>query len=129
MGALTTLRRRLPATWAAVADGVLDWPRARAIAAELGWPARETPDDVARRDRGGGGAAGDRAVDQPAAGAGPGRADRRRSGRGRPAAEQGARAADVTVHGLGDGMAELRATMPLRRRPRCARWPTRTPAR
>src|SRR3954452_13960625 len=31
----TTLRRRLPATWAAVADGVLDWPRARAIAAEL----------------------------------------------------------------------------------------------
>jgi hypothetical protein len=40
----TTLRRRLPATWAALADGWLDWPRARAIAAELGWPARETPD-------------------------------------------------------------------------------------
>src|SRR5918993_1335339 len=39
----TTLRRRLPATWAALADGWLDWPRARAIAAELGWPARETP--------------------------------------------------------------------------------------
>ena len=38
----TTLRRRLPATWAALADGRLDWPRARAIAAELGWPARET---------------------------------------------------------------------------------------
>src|SRR3954454_9800444 len=38
-----TLRRRLPATWAAVADGWLDWPRARAIAAELGWPARESP--------------------------------------------------------------------------------------
>src|SRR3982751_3231373 len=43
----TTLRRRLPATWAALADGWLDWPRARAIAAELGWPAREAPDDVA----------------------------------------------------------------------------------
>src|SRR3954447_20395057 len=42
----TTLRRRLPATWAAMADGWLEWPRARTIAAELGWPARETPDDV-----------------------------------------------------------------------------------
>src|SRR3954466_999793 len=42
----TTLRRRLPVTWAALADGELDWPRARAIAAELGWPARESPDDV-----------------------------------------------------------------------------------
>src|SRR3954468_10589654 len=42
----TTLWRRLPATWAALADGWLDWPRARAIAAELGWPARESPDDV-----------------------------------------------------------------------------------
>ena len=46
MGAVTTLLRRLPATWAALADGRLDWPRARAIAAELGWPARESPDDV-----------------------------------------------------------------------------------
>src|SRR4051812_25189586 len=42
----TTLRRRLPATWAALADGWLDWPRARAIAAELGWPARQSPDEV-----------------------------------------------------------------------------------
>ncbi len=42
----TTLLRRLPATWAALADGWLDWPRARAIAAELGWPARESPDEV-----------------------------------------------------------------------------------
>ena len=38
----TTLRNRLPATWAALADGELDWPRARAMAEELGWPARET---------------------------------------------------------------------------------------
>jgi hypothetical protein len=29
-----------------VADGLLDWPRARAIAAELGWPAKEVPDAV-----------------------------------------------------------------------------------
>src|SRR3954447_4129826 len=42
----TTLRKRLPATWAALADGWLDWSRARAMAVELGWPARETPDDV-----------------------------------------------------------------------------------
>jgi hypothetical protein len=42
----TTLRKRLARTWAAMADGWLDWPRARAIADELGWPARETPDDV-----------------------------------------------------------------------------------
>ncbi|HEX2074734.1 MAG TPA: DUF222 domain-containing protein [Geodermatophilus sp.] len=37
-----TLRDRLPATWAAPADGELDWPRARAFAAELGWAARDT---------------------------------------------------------------------------------------
>src|SRR3954465_9559012 len=42
----TTLRRRLPVTWAALADGELDWPRARAIARELGWPARETEPEV-----------------------------------------------------------------------------------
>jgi hypothetical protein len=37
-GLLTT---RLPGTWAALADGLLDWPRARALAAELLEPARE----------------------------------------------------------------------------------------
>ena len=29
---------RLPGTWAALADGRLDWPRARALAAELTAP-------------------------------------------------------------------------------------------
>ena len=38
--------RRLPATFAALADGELDWPRARAIAGELGWKARDTPPAV-----------------------------------------------------------------------------------
>src|SRR4051794_9809908 len=40
------LHARLPATFGRLADGLLDWPRARAIAAELGWPAREVPDAV-----------------------------------------------------------------------------------
>ena len=109
----TTLRRRLPATWAAMADGWLDWPRARAIAAELGWPARESPDDVL--------AAVEAVVLPQATGlsitrlralvraelitADPAAADRRRT--------KAERESDVTVRGLGDGMGELRATMPL----------------
>ncbi len=108
----TTLLRRLPATWAALADGWLDWPRARAIAAELGWPARETPDHVL--------AAVEAAVLPHAAGssvtrlralvraeliaADPAAADLRRT--------RAERDADVTVRGLGDGMGELRASMP-----------------
>ena len=109
----TTLRRRLPATWAALADGWLDWPRARAIAAELGWPARETPAAVL--------ASVEAVVLPQATGlsitrlralvraelirADPAAADRRR--------KKAERDADVTVRGLGDGMGELRATMPL----------------
>ena len=42
----TTLLTRLPATWEALAAGELDWPRARALAAELGWAARETPQPI-----------------------------------------------------------------------------------
>jgi hypothetical protein len=42
----TTLLTRLPATWEALAAGELDWPRARALAAELGWAARETPPPI-----------------------------------------------------------------------------------
>ena len=108
----TTLLRRLPRTWAALADGWLDWPRARAIAAELGWPARESPDDVFATIE---------AVVLPQApelsitrlralvrreliAADPAAADRRRT-----AAE---RDADVTARGLGNGMGEVRATMP-----------------
>jgi hypothetical protein len=40
------LHTRLPVTWGWLADGLLDWPRARAIAAELGWPAKDVPDAV-----------------------------------------------------------------------------------
>ena len=108
----TTLQRRLPATWAALADGWLDWPRARAIAAELGWPGRESPDDVLATVE---------SVVLPQATdlsitrlralvrkelikADPAAADRRR--------KRAERDADVTVRGLGDGMGEVRATMP-----------------
>ncbi|MGY1815659.1 DUF222 domain-containing protein [Blastococcus sp. SYSU D00820] len=43
------LRHRLTATWAALADGELDWPRARAIAQELGVEkAGQTAPDVVR---------------------------------------------------------------------------------
>jgi hypothetical protein len=107
-----TLRKRLPATWEAVADGGLDWPRARAIAAELGWPARETPDDVL--------AVIEAAVLPQATSvsitrlqalvrrelikADPTAAERRR--------KKAQRQADVTVRGVGNGMGELRAFMP-----------------
>jgi hypothetical protein len=108
----TTLRKRLPSTWASLADGWLDWPRARAIAAELGWPARETPDDVL--------AAIEAVVLPQATGlsitrlkalvrkelirADPAAADRHR--------KKAERDADVTVRGIGNGMGELRAMMP-----------------
>ena len=114
--------------WAALADGWLDWPRARAIALELGWPARESPDDVL--------AAVEAVVLPEATGlsitrlralvraelikADPAAADRRR--------QRAERDADVTVRGLGDGMGELRATCRSRRRPRPGRrcTPSRT---
>jgi hypothetical protein len=107
------LLERLPATWAALADGVLDWPRARALAAELLEPARDlAPSVIAEVEA----AVLPRAqelsitrlrtaartelvrVDAAAA-------DRRR--------EQAQRAADVVVRPAPDGMAELSAFMPL----------------
>src|SRR3954468_8129450 len=107
----TTLRRRLPATWAALADGWLDWPRARAIAAELGWPARESPDDVLSAVEAvvlprAGGLASSRLralVRAELIAADPAAADRRR--------RKAQRDADVTVRGIGDGMGELRAQL------------------
>jgi hypothetical protein len=108
----TTLVRRLPRTWAALADGALDWPRARAMAAELGWPARECPDDVV---------AGVEAVVLPqAAGLSITRLRalaRRELIKADPAAAEARRRralrdADVTVTRVGDGMGELRALLP-----------------
>ncbi|MET0763448.1 MAG: DUF222 domain-containing protein [Blastococcus sp.] len=107
-----TLTERLPATWAALADGLLDWSRARALALELGWPARDTdPTLLAEVEADVLPGAMDLSAKQL-------RATARRELMRRDAAaaerrrKQAERAADVTVHSLGDGMAELRAVMP-----------------
>jgi hypothetical protein len=103
---------RLPATWEALADGELDWPRARALAAELAEPARELePQLIAEVEaavlpRAGGmsitrlrAAARSELLARDAAAA-----DRRR--------QQAERASDVRAHSAGDGMGELAAFMP-----------------
>jgi hypothetical protein len=107
-----TLVERLPATWAALADGALDCSRARALASELGWPARGTDPDVVAEVEGAVlpgamelsvkklcAATRHELLTRDAAAA-----ERRR--------KQAERSADVTVHGLGNGMSELRAPMP-----------------
>ena len=108
----STLRLRLPRTWAALADGEIDWPRARAIAAELGWPARDSAPDVI--------ATVEAVVLPRATGLSITRlraltraelmkADADAADARRRRAE---RAADVTVRALGDGMSEVRSVMP-----------------
>jgi hypothetical protein len=102
----------LPATWAALADGLLDWPQARALAAELLEPAREVePRVLAEVER----AVLPRAVALSVQGV---RAAARRELLGRDAAaadrrrRSAERAADVVVHPRRDGMAELRVFLP-----------------
>ncbi|MCZ2857224.1 HNH endonuclease signature motif containing protein [Blastococcus sp. VKM Ac-2987] len=106
---LTTL---LPATYGQLRQGRLDWPRARAVAAEVAATGRETDPVViagmeavvlpcsaelsVRRLRGSV-RAGLLARDAAAA-------DRRR--------QRARQAADVTVRPVGDGMSELRALLP-----------------
>ena len=107
-----TLVERLPSTWAALADGVLDWPRARAFAAELGWPARNTdPEVVAEVEAAALPLAAELSVTKLRAflrreliRRDASAADRRR--------KRAERSADVTVHAAEDGMAELRAFLP-----------------
>jgi hypothetical protein len=106
------LTERLPAAWAALADGKLDWPRARALALELGWPARDTdPELVAEVEAAVLPGAMEMSVKRLRAAAA-----RELIGRDASAAErrrkQAQRTADVTIHGLGNGMSELRAVMP-----------------
>jgi Domain of unknown function (DUF222) len=108
-----TLTVRLPDTWAALADGRLDWPRARALAAELGAPADGSDPEVI--------AAVEAAVLPQAAGSSIRRlreltrreliardaaaADRRR--------QQAAKTANVHATATGDGMGELTCRGPL----------------
>jgi hypothetical protein len=107
-----TLTERLPAIWAALADGALDWRRARALALELGWPARDTaPWVLAQVEVAVLPGAMDLSVKQLRAAA---RRElvRRDAATAEQRRKQAERAADVTVHALGDGMAELKAVMP-----------------
>ncbi|WP_170182281.1 HNH endonuclease signature motif containing protein [Blastococcus colisei] len=106
------LTQRLPVTWAALADGQLDWPRARALAAELMDPARDVePQVIAEVEaavlpranrlsiRGLQAAARAELLRLDA-----GAADRRR--------KQAERGADVTLRPERDGMAELSVFLP-----------------
>jgi hypothetical protein len=106
------LTERLPATWRALADGELDWARARTIATELAWPARDVePELVAEVEAAVLPGATELSVTRLKAAVqrellrrDAATADRRRN--------RAERLADVTIHGMGDGMAELRALMP-----------------
>jgi hypothetical protein len=107
-----TLVEKLPTTWAALADGLIDRPRAMTVAAQLGWPARNTdPGVVAEVEA----AALPRAAESSLRSL---RGLLRRELMSRDASagerrrERAERGADVTVHGCEDGMAELRIFLP-----------------
>jgi Domain of unknown function (DUF222) len=107
-----TLTEKLPATRAALADGRLDWPRARCLARELGWKARETDPAVI--------AAVEAAVLPVAVELSVKRLEalvqRELAARDAQAAERRRRdaekASNVTAKPVGDGMGELTAGMP-----------------
>ena len=107
------LTRHLQATWAAVADGRIDWPRARAVAAELSEPVRRGDRTavvaavealVLPRAMDLGVRALRTAVRRELARLDEGAADRRR--------QEARDCADVTVRPLRDGMSELTALLP-----------------
>ena len=102
-----TLVSTLPRTWTALAEGRIDYPRARALAAELGWPARDTdPLIVSAVEAAMLPVASTMSVKRL-------RAATRKELLARDAAaaelrrKQAARTADVRVRSLGDGMAEV----------------------
>ena len=107
-----TLVEKLPSAWAALADGLIDPPRARAFAAELGWPARNTdPRLVAEVEAAGLLQAAELSVRRlrkflrrELIRRDPSASERRR--------KRAERSADVTVHAAEDGMAELRVFLP-----------------
>ncbi len=106
------LAERLPATLAALDAGTLDWPRARAIAGELGWKARAVdPAVVAEVEAAVLPEARHLSIRQLVAAV-------RRELAARDAAASDRRRADaerncdVTVRPIGDGVSELVARMP-----------------
>lgn len=107
-----TLVEKLPSAWAALADGLLDRPRAMAFAAELGWPARNTdPELVAEVEAAGLLRATELSVRRlrkflrrELIRRDPSASERRR--------KRAERSADVTVHACEDGMAEVRIFLP-----------------
>lgn len=107
-----TLVEKLPSACAALADGLIDPPRARAFAAELGWPARNTdPRLVAEVEAAGLLQATELSVRRlrkllrrELIRRDPSASERRR--------KRAERSADVTVHPAEDGMAELRVFLP-----------------
>ncbi|RBY83375.1 HNH endonuclease signature motif containing protein [Blastococcus sp. TF02A-26] len=108
----TALTEKLPATLAALDAGRLDWPRARAIAGELGWKARDVAPSVV--------AAVEAAVlpSAPELSITRLKAAVRRELAARDAAASDQRRADaerscdVTVRPVGDGISELVTRMP-----------------
>ena len=106
------LDERLPATSAALAAGDIDWPRARAIARELSWAARNTePEVIAGIEATLLAQAAELSVSRLKSLAHRElmKHDAGASERRRKAAE---RAANVTVRRAADGMAEFRAFLP-----------------
>ncbi|SOC50549.1 5-methylcytosine-specific restriction endonuclease McrA [Blastococcus aggregatus] len=106
------LLERLPATWAALADGELDWSRARGLAAELSDAAHELEPAVMARIEAAvlpGAAALSIRTLRERARAELERLDDTAADRRRKRAQ---RASDVTVTPARDGMAELRVFLP-----------------
>jgi hypothetical protein len=107
-----TLVTTLRATWMALAEGRIDYPRARALALELGPPARDTdPTIIGAVEAAVLPLASQLSVKRLRAAA-----RKELVARDADAAEQrrkrAARSADVVVHPIGDGMSQLVTTLP-----------------
>jgi hypothetical protein len=117
----TALWENLPATLAALDAGTLDWPRARAIADQLGWKARGVaPSVIAEVEAAVLPGACELSITQLTTAVRRELAarDAAASDRRRKDAERGC---DVSVRPIGDGISELVARMPHEQAVACAR--------